>query len=58
MAQITDLLFLSPEIQADVLAGHLAVSEYRLRDMLSSLDWKEQRATLDAHAVAASPRID
>lgn len=46
MDQIMNLLFLSPQIQDDILCKNLPaineISEYKLRPLLQQFDWKEQ----------------
>ncbi len=46
LAQILDLLFLSPDVQQRLLSGELYISDHKLRDVLRSLDWQEQEETL------------
>ena len=58
MAQILDLLFLSPAIQADIVTGQLSLTEHRLRDILGRLIWDEQDSSLAALHRAESNGAD
>ena len=46
MAQITNLLNLSPALQEAILNGKLAISERRIRQLLADPAWKTQEAWL------------
>jgi predicted XRE-type DNA-binding protein len=43
VAQVMNLLNLSPSIQASILSGKIETSERQLRSLLRSVDWKEQK---------------
>ena len=47
MAQITNLLNLSPYLQESILSGEIKVSERRLRSTLKHVDWQSQAADID-----------
>ncbi len=46
LAQILDLLFLSPNIQQWLLSGELHVSDHKLRDVLRAPEWWQQDEVL------------
>jgi len=46
MAQVMNLLLLSPGIQEAILAGKMVISERALRAVLTHVSWEEQPAAL------------
>ena len=46
LAQIIDLLFLSPNIQQRLVSGDLHISDHRLRGVLRTPDWEQQGKVL------------
>ena len=46
MAQVTNLLNLSPQFQESILSGKLRISERRLRSTLRHMDWQAQTADI------------
>lgn len=60
LSQLLDLLLLSPELQARVLAGEVDCSERRIRPVAHAALWEGQPALLEAmpgtsHGVATQP---
>jgi len=48
MAQVMNLLFLSPGILEGILAGKLVIGERLLRTVLRHVGWEEQQVVLDS----------
>ena len=48
MAQVMNLLTLSPTIQESILTGRLAVSERLLRPVVRHVGWEKQEAAFDS----------
>ncbi|MBI1852632.1 MAG: hypothetical protein HYR85_19995 [Planctomycetes bacterium] len=56
LTQILNLRFLSPDLQAGLLAGELRLSERRLRRVALSVEWNRQLTALKAAAAPSSAR--
>ena len=46
MAQVMNLVSLSPGIQEAILTGGLVVSERSLRSVIRNVEWKKQKAAV------------
>ncbi len=52
ITQLSNLLVLSPELQARILTGEIAATEHDLRQVVKEADWKTQSEVLEINGTA------